>query len=126
MMKNLRHLAHLLLLTVLCAHAQAQPSSSAGHSNGASHVKLVEVQKAQPEAEPRARRGSDLRLALQPLKAGAANDVRVVPASQKPGNEGTRVADAAEPDSARERHLTAKEREEMRQQLRQQRIRQLN
>ena len=125
-MKNLRQLPNLLLLTVLCANAQAQPSLAPARTGAVSPAKAGEAHTATEERDLRARRGSDLRLALQPLKAGAASNLRPANASLKPGAEGTNVADATEPESVRDRHLSAKEREEMRHQLRQQRIRQLN
>ena len=131
-MKNLRQLPNLLLLTVLCVNLQAQPQPQAQPSlaparpGAVSPAKAGEAHTATEERDLRARRGSDLRLALQPLKAGAASNLRPANASLKPGAEGTNVADATEPESMRDRHLSAKEREEMRHQLRQQRIRQLN
>lgn len=127
-MKNLRQLPNLLLLTVLCVNlqAQAQPSLAPARPGAVSPAKAGEAHTATEERDLRARRGSDLRLALQPLKAGAASNLRPANASLKPGAEGTNVADATEPESVRDRHLSAKEREEMRHQLRQQRIRQLN
>ena len=125
-MKNLRHFPNLLLLTVLCANLQAQPMAGPDRIVQKVHAKSVETQQAPDEKDLRARRGSDLRQALQPLKAGTASNLRPAPATPKPGADGTSVADATQPDSPPERHLTAKEREEMRQQLRQQRIRQLN
>ncbi len=127
-MKNLRQLPNLLLLTVLCVNlqAQAQPSLAPARPGAVSPAKAGEAHTATEERDLRARRGSDLRLALQPLKAGAASNLRPANASLKPGAEGTNVADATEPESMRDRHLSAKEREEMRHQLRQQRIRQLN
>ncbi len=133
-MKNLRQLPNLLLLTVLCVNLQAQaqpqpqaqPSLAPARPGAVSPAKAGEAHTATEERDLRARRGSDLRLALQPLKAGAASNLRPANASLKPGAEGTNVADATEPESMRDRHLSAKEREEMRHQLRQQRIRQLN
>ena len=125
-MKNLRQLPNLLLLTVLCVNLQAQPSLAPARPGAVSPAKAGEAHTATEERDLRARRGSDLRLALQPLKAGAASNLRPANASLKPGAEGTNVADATEPESVRDRHLSAKEREEMRHQLRQQRIRQLN
>lgn len=127
-MKNLRQLPNLLLLTVLCVNlqGQAQPSLAPARPGAVSPAKAGEAHTATEERDLRARRGSDLRLALQPLKAGAASNLRPANASLKPGAEGTNVADATEPESMRDRHLSAKEREEMRHQLRQQRIRQLN
>ena len=127
-MKNLRQLPNLLLLTVLCVNlkGQAQPSLAPARPGAVSPAKAGEAHTATEERDLRARRGSDLRLALQPLKAGAASNLRPANASLKPGAEGTNVADTTEPESMRDRHLSAKEREEMRHQLRQQRIRQLN
>ena len=122
-MKYKRHFPNLLLLTVLCANVQAQPSLAPARTGAATPAKVTDAQTA---ADERARRGSDLRLALQPLKAGAVSNLRPAPANLKPGAEGTNVADATELDQVPGRHLNAKEREEMRHQLRQQRVRQLN
>lgn len=125
-MKNLRHFLNLLLLTVLCANVQAQQKAVPDRVVEKVHAKSVDKQKADEDKDLRARRGSDLRLALQPLKAGTSSNSRPDPTNLKPGSEATKLADATEPDSPPDRHLTAKQRDEMRQQLRQQRIRQLN
>ena len=116
---------YFLALAVACTQAFALPGSDSAPSNAkpaaASRPQASEPHRA-PErkdlrteavsaADQRAKRGSDLRLALVPQNSNL-----------KPQGGLANVADVSTPEALPERHLNAKERQEMRELLRQQRL----
>lgn len=112
------------LLALLGARALAQHASeSARVTAPAAHPRTVEPQKAsaqkdvRPEIRPK--RGTDLRLALMPMNSNSSSN-----ANGKAQGGLANVADISGPESLPEHHLNVKERQEMRELLRQQRLKQ--
>ncbi len=122
-MNTLKSSFYFLALAAVGMQAFAQPGSeparSAAKAGPAARPQASEPQRAPERKDPRpdsaadqrAKRGSDLRLALVPqtsnskAQGGLAN-----------------VADVSTPEALPEHHLNAKERQEMRELLRQQRL----
>ncbi len=103
---------------VLAQAAHEQARANATESSKA-QSQVVEPQKVSGQkdvrADTRAKRGTDLRLALVPHNAN--------PNSKTPGGLAN-VSDISTPETLPEHHLNVKERQEMRELLRQQRLKQ--
>lgn len=120
------------------AFSQALPTPSQG--NGEPALKVAEPQKLPAQKDLRAKRGTDLRLALMPQKVdgnvapvvGAKVITKSTKSAQstepldKPQGGLATVSDISGGDTPPEHHLSALERQEMRVLLRQQRQKQQN
>ena len=108
-------------LAVLAAHAFAQPPSAPARANATAgtkpHSPAVDHQKATGQKDPRVKRGTDLRLALMPQNSNAN-------ASSKTQGGLANASDLSIAEPQPEHHLNLKERQEMRELLRQQRLKQ--
>ena len=134
-MKILKRYLCLSLLAVLCAKAFAQPASAPARSNAVAgpvpHAGAVDPVKMSGQKDARvdtravnradssAKRGSDLRLALTPQNMNSSTTANL----KTQGGLAT-VADTSTPEPLPEHHLNVKERLEMRELLRQQRLKQ--
>ncbi len=87
--------------------------------------RALDAPKAADSKDQSGKRGSELRQVLKPHKTNTATNtkdsVNLTDPNGKYRSETTNLIEIAAPEAATERHLTAKEREELRQQLRQQR-----
>ena len=108
-------------LAVLTAHALAQPTSAPARANATAgtkaHAPAVDPQKASGQKDPRVKRGTDLRLALMPQTSNAN-------AGSKTQGGLANASDISSAEPQPEHHLNLKERQEMRELLRQQRLKQ--
>lgn len=108
-------------LAVLAAPALAQPTSAPARPNVTTgpkaHASAVDPPKASGQKDTRAKRGTDLRLALMPQNSNANAG------SKTPGGLAN-ASDISTPESQPDHHLNLKERQEMRELLRQQRLKQ--
>lgn len=125
MMKILMGNFFFLLLISVSAQAQArspaEPARSTPAVSKASTAQVSESHKVAGQKDSgidlRAKRGTDLRLALMPQNPSSNPS-----AALKPLVGLSNVADVATPDLSPEYHLNAKERQEIRELLRQQRL----
>ena len=125
MMKILMGNFFLLLLISVSAQAQAgspaEPARSMPAASKASPSQVPESHKVAGQKDQgidrRAKRGTDLRLALMPQNPSSNPS-----AALKPQGGLSNVADVSTPDLSSEYHLNAKERQEIRELLRQQRL----
>ena len=108
-------------LAVLAAHALAQPASAPARANAAAgpkaHSQAVDPQKASGQKDTHVKRGTDLRLALMPQNSNAN-------AASKTQGGLANASDISSAEPQPEHHLNLKERQEMRELLRQQRLKQ--
>lgn len=125
MMKMLNRCLSFAVLGMCSAQVFAQPEGVPERSNAAAGLatrsQAVDPQKAPGHKDGRAdlqgRRGRDLRLALTPQNTNVNGNLKM-----QGGLEN--VADSSTPDSSPEHHLNVKQRQEMRELLRQQRLKQ--
>ena len=122
-MKSLASTFYLLALATACGQVFSQPAHdlqrSSAKAGAAMRAPATEPKKASEKKESpadaaanlRARRGSDLRLALLPQNS-----------QLKTQGSRANVADGSTPEPLPEHHLNVKERQEMRELLRQQRL----
>jgi hypothetical protein len=119
MMKISRISFYFVVLAAVGAKVLAQVAHEQARANGTEGPKMqpqaVEPQKTSGQKDIRAKRGTDLRLALVPQNANA---------SLKTQGGLANVSDISTPESLPEHHLNVKERQEMRELLRQQRLKQ--
>lgn len=126
-MKTLMNWFCFALMALLSAKAFAQGSPAPVRSNGpadsAVRAQPVDSSKAiaqkEAHAANRARRGTDLRMALTPQNTNSG-----VNGNLKLQGGVANVADTSTGDPSPEHHLNIKERQEMRELLRQQRLKQ--
>lgn len=108
-------------LAVLAAQTLAQSASGSGRANATAgpkaHSQAVDPPKAAGQKDARVKRGTDLRLALMPQNSNAN-------AGSKTQGGLANASDISTADSAPEHHLNLKERQDMRELLRQQRLKQ--
>ena len=131
-MRTLKSSFYFLALAVFCVQtfAQAAPepahvsakASQAARPQATDPHRMPEKKNLRPDSAPdhRAKRGMDLRMALMPqnsnLNAGSGNS------NARSQGGLANIADMSTPESSPEHHLNAKERQEMRELLRQQRL----
>ena len=126
-MKSLKSSFCLAFLAVVGAQAFAQPAAEATRSDATAGAVIRPLaatpHKASGQKDTRAdmgaKRGTDLRLALMPQNYNANTNLKTQGGLAN-------VADVSTPESLPEHHLNAKERQEMRELLRQQRLKQQN
>jgi hypothetical protein len=125
MMKILTGYCCVFMLTGFGAQAFAQtdvaPAPSAAEASSAARPQAAEPLKTPGHKDLRAKRGTDLRLALVPKNSNANSNTS---AAAKPLGGLSNVSDVSTADFSPEHHLNAKERQEMRELLRQQRLKQ--
>jgi hypothetical protein len=117
MMKTLTGNFCWFLLAGFSAHAFAQTAAEPGRSSAAARPQASEPLKTPGPKDNGAKRSTDLRLALMPQNSNTS-------ATLKTQGSLANVSDVSTPDSLPEHHLNVKERQEMRELLRQQRLKQ--
>ena len=117
MMKTLTSKLCLFLLAGFGANAFAQALAEPARSMASPRPKAADPHKAPAPKDTGVKRGADLRLALTPSNPNPNANVK--------GQEGlANVSDISSANPPPEHHLNAKERQEIRELLRQQRLKQ--
>ena len=128
-MSTLKSSLYFFALSAFCVQALAQAAPSPAHATAKGSpaaglqatepLKMPEKKNLRPDsaAGDRVKRGMDLRLALMPQNPSSNPS-----AALKPQGGLSNVADVSTPDLSSEYHLNAKERQEIRELLRQQRL----
>jgi hypothetical protein len=117
MMKILTGNFCLFILAGFGAQAFAQTAVEPARSTAAARPHATESHKTPGQKDAGAKRTTDLRLALMPQNSNTSGNL-------KTQGSLSNVSDVSAPDSLPEHHLNVKERQEMRELLRQQRLKQ--